>query len=349
MTPSAWQGTFMRKVSLAVAITFAMVLCGSRADAGPVLDGVKARGQLVCGLGTPTAGFMQTDRQGKWTGFAVDICRAVSAAVLRDASKVKYIPLAAAQRFPALQAGQIDLLVANSTYTLARDAGQGVDFTGIYYYDGQGFLVKRAGAKAVKDLHRASICFQSATTTEVNLADYFGAQKLRFTAFPFDRMEEAWAAFLAGRCEALTADISTLHALRAGNAQHAKDYTILAQAISKEPFSPAVRHGDDQFADIVRWTLYAMIEAEEHGITSGNVDEKLKSGHATIKTMLGATPGMGKALGVDEKWVYDIVKQVGNYGESYDRNLGDGSALKIPRSLNALWTKAGILYVPPIR
>jgi general L-amino acid transport system substrate-binding protein len=340
----------MRKIMLATAIGLAAALLALRAEAGPVLDGVKARGQLVCGLGNPTAGFMQADRQGKWTGFAVDICRAVAAAVLRDASKVKYVSLAAAQRFPALQTGQIDLLVANSTYTLSRDAGQGVEFTGIYYYDGQGFLVKRPGGfKIVKDLHRANICFQSATTTEANLADYFRGQKMRFTPFPFDRMEEARSAFLAGRCEALTADISTLHAILAGNAQHAKDYAMLGQVISKEPFSAAVRHGDDQFADIVRWTLYAMVEAEERGITSRNVDEMLKSNHSTIKSILGVTPGMGKALGVDDKWAYDIVKQVGNYGESYDRNLGDGSPLKIPRSLNALWTKAGILYAPPLR
>jgi general L-amino acid transport system substrate-binding protein len=339
----------MRKIMLAAAIAFAAVLAGQRVEAGPVLDAVKARGQLVCGVGEPTAGFMQVDRQGKWTGFAVDICRAVAAAILRDASKVKFVPLPAAQRFPALQAGNVDLLVSNSTYTLARDAGQGVDFTGIYYYDGQGFLVKRGGAKAVKDLHRANICFQSATTTEANLADYFRAQKLRFTPFAFDRAEEAKAAFLAGRCDALTADISTLHAILAGNAQLAKDYAVLPQAISKEPFSAIVRQGDDQFADIVRWTLFAMIEAEEYGITSKNVDEMLKNGHPTLKSILGVTPGMGKALGVDDRWVYDIVKQVGNYGESYDRNLGNGSSLKIPRSLNALWSKAGILYVPPIR
>jgi general L-amino acid transport system substrate-binding protein len=209
--------------------------------------------------------------------------------------------------------------------------------------------VKRSGAKNVKDLHRANICFQSATTTEANLADYFRAQKIRFTAFPFDRMDEALAAFLAGRCEALTADISALHAIRVGNAQHAKDYAVLAQAISKEPFSPSVRQGDDQFADIVRWTLFAMIEAEEYGITSKNVDEMLKSDNPTIKRILGATPGMGKALGVDEKWVYNIIKQVGNYGESFDRNVGMGSPLKIPRGQNALWTQGGLQYAPPIR
>jgi general L-amino acid transport system substrate-binding protein len=208
----------MRKITLAMAIGLAVAVSGHRVDAGPVLDGVKTRGQVVCGLGAPTAGFMQVDRQGKWTGFAVDICRAVAAAILRDANKVKYVSLAAAQRFPALQTGEVDLLVSNSTYTLARDASQGVDFTGIYYYDGQGFLVKRSSAKVIKDLNRANICFQSATTTEANLVDYFRGQKMRFISFAFDRAEEAKAAFLAGRCEALTDDISALHAILAGNA-----------------------------------------------------------------------------------------------------------------------------------
>jgi general L-amino acid transport system substrate-binding protein len=234
-------------------------------------------------------------------------------------------------------------------HTLARDAGLGVDFTGIHYYDSQGFLVKKPGAKSLKDLNHATICVQAGTTTEANLNDYFRANKLRFTPLSFDRADEARAAFVAGRCEAFTADISALYVMLAGNVQYAKDYTVLGQAISKEPFAPAVRHGDNQFADIVRWTLYAMIEAEEYGITSKSVDEMLKSNDPALKRILGVTPGMGKALGVDEKWVYNIVKQVGNYGESYDRNLGDGSPLKIPRSLNALWTKAGILYAPPIR
>ena len=190
---------------------------------------------------------------------------------------------------------------------------------------------------------------QAGTTTEANLTDYFRANKLRFTPLSLDRADEARTAFFAGRCDAFTADISALYGILAASPQYAKDYTVLAQAISKEPFAPAVRHGDNQFADIVRWSLYAMIEAEEHGITSKNVDAMLKNNNVAIMDMLGVTPGMGKALGVDDKWAYNIVKQVGNYGESYDRNLGDGSPLKIPRSLNALWTKAGILYVPPIR
>jgi general L-amino acid transport system substrate-binding protein len=301
-----------------------------------------------CAASAP-ASRVSCNRQGKWTGFAVDICRAVSATLFADASKVKYVPLEPARRFPALQAGEVDLLVSNSTYTLARDAGLGVEFAGIYYYDSQGFLVKKSGAKHLKDLNRATICVQPATTTEANLSDYFRANKMRFTPLTIDRAAEARAAFLTGRCDALTADISALYALLASNAQYAKDYAVLPQAISKEPFAPAVRHGDNQFADIVRWTLYAMIEAEENGITSKNVDEMLRSDNPAIRRMLGVTPGMGKALGVDEKWAYNIIKQVGNYGESYDRNLGDGSPLRIPRSLNALWTNAGILYAPPLR
>ncbi len=333
---------------LSAGLGLAVGLIAYRADAGPVLDAVKARGQLVCGVNTGTAGFMQPDRQGKWTGFAVDICRAVAAAIFADASKVKFVPLDAPKRFPALLSGEVDLLASNSTWTLARDAN-GVDFTGIYYYDGQGFMVKQSGIRTVKELNRATICFQAGTTTEANLAEYFRANGLRFIPLSLDSAEQAKAAFLNGKCDALTDDISSLHVIMASNPRYSKDYTVLAQAISKEPFSPAVRQGDNQFADIVRWTQFAMVEAEEYGITSKNVDELLKSDNPSIKRILGVTPGMGKALGVDEKWVYNIVKQVGNYGESYDRNLGAGSPLKIDRSLNALWTKAGILYAPPIR
>lgn len=339
----------MGKGIVAMAIGVAMALFGHRADAGPVLDAVKGRGQLLCGVSTGTPGFMQSDKQGKWTGFSVDICRAVSTAIFGDANKVKYVPLEPNQRFPALQAGQVDLLVSNSTYTLARDAGLGVEFTGIYYYDSQGFLVKKARVRSLKDLSRPTICVQAGTTTEANLGDYFRANKIRFTPLTLDRAEEARAAFFADRCDAFTADMSALYGILADNAQYGKDYAVLPLAISKEPFSPAVRHGDPQFADIVRWTLFAMIGAEEHGITSKNVDTMLKSNNVEVKDLLGVTPGMGKALGVDEKWAYNVVKQVGNYGESYDRNLGEGSPFKIPRTLNALWTKAGILYAMPIR
>ncbi|MBI2735792.1 MAG: amino acid ABC transporter substrate-binding protein [Rhodospirillales bacterium] len=339
-------------MTLAAATALAAVLAGHRVEAGPVLDAVKARGQIVCGISDGRPGFAQADAQGRWRGFAVDICRAVAATILRDANKAKFVALTAAKRFPALQAGEVDLLVSDSTYTLARDAGQGVEFTGIYYYDSQGFLVKKSGAKTIKDakdLHRAMICYQTGTTSEANLTDYFAANRMRFVSFAFERSAEARDAFLAGRCDALTSDLSALYAILAAKPQHAVDYAILRQTIAKEPLGPAVRQGDPQFADIVRWTLYAMIEAEEYGVTARNVDEMLKSPHATIKEILGVTPGMGKALGVDDRWVYNIVKQVGNYGESYDRNLGGGSPLGIPRSLNAQWTKGGILYAPPIR
>jgi general L-amino acid transport system substrate-binding protein len=339
----------MNKGTLAIAVGVAMALIGNGAEAGPVLDAVKSRGQLLCGVSAGGPGFMQSDQQGKWKGFSVDICRAVSAAIFGDASKVKYIPLEATQRFPALQAGQVDLLVSNSTYTLSRDAGLGVEFTGIYYYDSQGFLVKKARVRALKDLSRPTICVQAGTTSEANLAEYFRANKIRYTPLTLDRADEARAAFFADRCDAYTADISALYGILASNPQYGKDLGILPQAISKEPFAPAVRHGDPQFADIARWTLFAMIAAEEYGVTSKNIDAMLKSDNVAVKDLLGVTPGMGKALGVDEKWAYNIVKQVGNYGESYDRNLGDGSPLKIPRSLNALWTKAGILYAPPVR
>ena len=339
----------MIKRVLAAAIVLATALAGHRADAGPVLEAVKARGQLVCGVSTGRAGFAQTDAQGRWSGLTIDICRAVAIAILRDAGKVKFVPLTPAKRFAALQAGEVDVLVSDATYTLARDAGLGIDFTGIYYYDSQGFLVKKSGPKTLKDLHRAMICFQSGTTSEANLADYFAANKMRFTPFPFEQPAEAQAAFVAGRCDALTDDLTALYGLVASKPQYASEYAILPQSIGKEPLASAVRHGDAQFADIVRWTLFAMIEAEEYGITSRNADEMLKSNHPKIKNILGVNPGMGEALGVDDRWVYNIVKQIGNYGESYDRNLGSGSPLKIPRTLNALWTKAGILYPPPIR
>lgn len=295
------------QIMLAAAIAFAAVLAGHRVEAGPVLDAVKARGQLVCDVGESTAGFMQVDRQGKWTGFAVDICRAVAAAILRD-------------------------------------AGQGVDFTGIYYYDGQGFLVKRGGAKAVKDLHRANICFQAATTTEANLADYFRAQKLRFTPFAFDRAEEAKAAFLAGRCDALTASPPFTQSSPAtpSSPRTTRPAAVHFQGTVQRDRSPGRR-------SIHRHRALDPVRHDRGRGVRHHLQERRRDADPTIKSILCVTPGMGKALGVDDRWVYAIVKQVGNYGESYDRNLGDGSPLKISRGLNALWTTGGLLYVPPIR
>jgi general L-amino acid transport system substrate-binding protein len=320
------------------------------AHAGKDLDAVKARGQLICGVSTGVAGFAQADSQGKWGGLDVDTCRAVAAAIFGDADKVKFVPTTAQQRFTALQSGEVDMLARTTTWTLTRDTALGFDFTGVNYYDGQGFMVsKKLGVKSAKELNGATVCVQPGTTTELNLADYFRANKMSFKPVVIEKVEEVRAAFFAGRCDVFTTDASGLYSTRAANAPNPDDYIILPEIISKEPLGPVVRHGDNQFGDIVRWALFAQLEAEEYGITSKNVDEMLKSENPGIKRILGVTPGMGKALGVDEKWVYDIVKQVGNYGEMFDRNVGAGSPLKIDRGLNKLWTQGGLQYAPPIR
>ncbi len=340
----------LKKYMAAGAIAAGLVSIAGTAQAGKDLDAVKARGQLICGVSTGVAGFASADSQGKWTGIDVDVCRAVSAAIFGDSEKVKYVPTTAQQRFTALQSGEVDLLARTTTYTLTRDTALGFDFTGVNYYDGQGFMVnKKLGVKSAKELNGATVCVQPGTTTELNLADYFRTNKMTFKPVVIEKIEEVRAAFFAGRCDVFTTDASGLYATRAANAPTPNDYIILPEIISKEPLGPVVRHGDNQFADIVRWALYAMIEAEEYGITSKNVDEMLKSENPSIKRILGVTPGMGKALGVDEKWVYNIVKQVGNYGESFDRNVGMGSPLKIARGQNALWTQGGLQYAPPIR
>jgi general L-amino acid transport system substrate-binding protein len=343
----------MRLFMSAAAAMAAVVLGAGGASAGPVLDAVKARGQLICGVGTGTAGFMLADSQGKWKGLSVDICRAVSAAIFGDADKVRYQPLTSQQRFTALQSGEVDLLSNNTTVTLARDTQLGLDFAGIYYYDGQSFLVpKKLGVKSAKELNGATVCVAPGTTSELNLADYFRANKMSFKPVVIEHVDEIRAAFFSGRCDVYSTDVSSLAATRVANVPPpatADDYMILPETISKEPLGPMVRHGDNQFADIVRWALYAMLEAEEYGITSQNVDDMLKSDNPTIKRILGVTPGMGKALGVDEKWAYTIVKRVGNYGESFDRNVGMGSPLKLERGLNKLWTQGGLQYGMPIR
>ena len=341
----------MQKSFLAMAIGLAMVFQSGHALAGKDLDAVKARGQLMCGVAVGgIAGFMMVDSQGKWTGMNIDICRAVSAAIFGDSEKVKYVPLSGQQRFTALQSGEVDILSRNTTYTLTRDTALGLDFVGITYYDGQGFMVpKKLGVKSAKELNGASICVLTGSTSELNIADYFRTNKMSFKPVLFEDPDQSRAAFFNGRCDAYSGDQARLYATRVANASNPDDYMVLPEIISKEPLGPVVRHGDNQFADIVRWALYAMIEAEEYGITSKNIDEMMKSDNPTIKRILGVTPGMGKALGVDEKWVYNIIKQVGNYGESFERNVGAGSPLKIARGQNALWTQGGLQYAPPIR
>ncbi len=341
----------MQKLLLATAVGLAAVFPSGHALAGKDLDAVKARGVLICGVAAGgLAGFMLADSQGKWKGLDVDVCRAVAAAIFGDSEKVKYTPVSAQQRFTALQSGEVDMLSNNTTWTLTRDTALGLDFTGITYYDGQGFMVnKKLGVKSAKELNGATVCVPSGSTTELNLADYFRANKMTLKPVVFDDIDQIRGAFFAGRCDVYTGDRVRLYATRAANAPNPDDYVILPEIISKEPLGPVVRHGDNQFADIVRWAQYAMIEAEEYGITSKNVDEMLNSENPSIKRILGVTPGMGKALGVEERWVYTIVKQVGNYGEAFERNLGMGSPLKIDRGLNKLWTEGGILYAPPIR
>jgi len=340
----------LKKYMAAGVVAATLVGAAGAAYAGKDLDAVKARGSLICGVSTGVAGFAAADSQGKWTGLDVDTCRAIAAAIFGDADKVKFVPTTAQQRFTALQSGEVDLLVRTTTWTLTRDTALGFDFTGVNYYDGQGFMVnKKLGVKSAKELNGASICVLTGSTSELNIADYFRTNKMTFKPVLFEDPDQSRAAFFSGRCDAYSGDQARLYATRVANAPNPDDYIVLPEIISKEPLAPAVRHGDNQFADIVRWTQYAMVEAEEYGITSKNVDEMLKSDNPTIKRILGVTPGMGKALGVDEKWVYNIVKQVGNYGESFERNVGQGSPLKIERGLNKLWTQGGLQYAPPIR
>jgi general L-amino acid transport system substrate-binding protein len=320
-------------------------------NAGTTFDAIKARGVLNCGVHTGLAGFGAPDEKGEWAGLDVDVCRAVAAAMFGDAKKVKYVPLTTQQRFTALQSGEIDMLSRNTTVTSQRDTELGMNFGPVNFYDGQGFLVskKLAKVKSAKDLKGATICVLPGTTTELNLTDYFRANKMNFKPVVIEKQDELAAAFFAGRCDAITSDSSQLASIRASQAPKPDDYMLLPELISKEPFATAVRHGDDQWFDLVKWTVYAMFEAEERGITSANVDSMKGGSDPTIKRLLGETPGLGKALGVNEDWAYQIVKQVGNYGESYERNVGANSKLKLPRGYNQPWNKGGLMYALPIR
>ena len=332
------------------AVAIASVGLATTAQAGKTLDAVKARGQVICGVNTSGPGFSNADSQGKWTGLDVDFCRSVAAAVLKDASKVKYVPLNSQQRFASLQAGEIDVLSRNSTWTLTRDASLGVVFTGINYYDGQGFMVpKKLKVDSVKKLNGATLCVQAGTTSEKNVADYFAASAMKYKSVVFDTAEAITSAFFAGRCQVYTTDMSDLAGART-KAPNADDYVILPQVISKEPLGPSVRRGDDEWFEIVRWTLFAQLEAEENGLTQANVDEqKTSNKDPGVQRFLGVSEDTGKLLGLDAEWAYRIVKQVGNYGESFERNLGPKSPVGLPRGVNNLWTKGGLMYAPPIR
>lgn len=328
----------------------ALMTGASAAWAGKTLDTIKQRGQISCGVNTGLAGFALADSQGKWTGIDVDVCRAIAAAVLGDPEKVKYVPVNAQQRFTALQSGEIDILSRNTTWTLTRDASLGMEFVGVTYYDGQGFMVpKRLKITSAKQLRGASICVQSGTTTEKNLNDYFRSVNVPIKPVVFEGLEAAVKAFFSGRCQAYTTDASGLASTRAKDAPKPDDYVILPDLISKEPLGPAVRRGDDEWFTIAKWVGYALLEAEEYGVTKANVDQQKASTNPAVQRLLGVSEDMGKLLGLDREWAVRAIKAVGNYGEMFERNVGSGSTLKLPRGINNLWTKGGVMYAPPVR
>ena len=338
----------MKRFNLFVVVVMAVVLTAGFALAG-TLDEVRARGHIIAGVNGGVFGFSMPDDKGVWKGLDVDTARAVAVAVFGDASKVKFTALTAVQRLPALQAKEIDVLCRNTTQTLTREATNGLNFTQENYYDGQGFLVpKKLGVKSAKELGGATVCVLPGTTTEMNAADFFRANNLKWKPVVIEQTAELSKAFFAGRCDVLTSDASQLAAHRSV-APSPADYVLLPEIISKEPLAPVVRHGDDQWYDIVNFTVMALINAEEMGITSKNVDQMAKSTNPGIQRFLGVAPGMGKALGLDEKWAYNIIKQVGNYGEIYERNVGPNTQLGLERGLNALWTEGGIMYAAPFR
>lgn len=333
--------------SVVAASTAMMATTASAADS--TLDKVLSQGFITCGVSTGLPGFSNPNSKGEWEGIDVEYCQALAAAVLGDKSKVKYVPLTAKERFTALQSGEIDVLSRNTTWTLQRDAALGLNFVGVNYYDGQGFMVKKdLGVKSAKELDGASVCVQSGTTTELNLADYFRNTGMKYKPVVFDTAAQTSKGFDAGRCDALTTDQSGLYALRL-NLTDPNVAVVLPEIISKEPLGPVVRQDDDKWFNVAKWTLNAMVNAEEYGITSKNADEMLKSSDPNIKRILGLDGPKGKGLGIRDDWGYQIVKQVGNYGESFERTVGKGSPLQIARGANALWNAGGFMYAPPLR
>ena len=339
----------MKRSGVAIAFSVAASLAATAASAQATLNNVKQKGFLVCGSNTALPGFGIPDAQGNWTGFDVDYCRAYAAAIFNDPTKVRFIPLAGKDRFTALQSGEVDVLVRNSTWTMSRDTQLGLDFPAVNYYDGQGFMVrKKLGVSSAKELNGATICTQQGTTTELNLADFFRSNNIKYEVVAFATADETFKAYDTGRCDAFTTDGSALFAerLRASNPD---EHVVLPEIISKEPFGLAVRHGDNQWGDLVRWVHYALVNAEEFGVTKANVDQMTKSDNPEIKRLLGTEGKFGEAVGLTNDWVVRIVKHMGNYGEIFERTIGEGSPLKIKRGLNALWTKGGLQYGIPIR
>ncbi len=336
----------MKRIASILALSFLLIAQSATAQ---TLKTVKDRGILNCGANGTLAGFGLPDAQGNWAGLDVDVCRAIAAAIFNDATKVKFVPLSAKDRFTALQSGEVDVLARNTTWTSSRDTSLGLNFAGVDYYDGQGFMVRKAlKVNSALELNGASVCVQQGTTTELNLADFFRAHKMTLKSVTFATANEAIKAYDAGRCDAYTTDASGLYAERLRLA-NASDHIVLPEIISKEPLGPAVRHGDDQWFDVVKWVLFAMLNAEELNITQKNVDDMTKSTNPEIKRFVGTEGNYGEQLGLTKDWAVRIVKLVGNYGELFERNVGQGSPLKIERGLNKLWSKGGIQYAPPIR
>lgn len=324
------------------------ILCFTILSEAITLENVKEKGELHCGVSTGIPGFSNPDEKGMWTGIDVDFCRAVAAAALGDANKVKYLPLTTKQRFPALQTGDIDVLSMSTTWTMTRDTSLALNFVGVSYYDGQGFMVnKKVGVTSALELDGREVCIQAETTNEKNLADFFEKHKMGYKPIFFDTAEQVMAGFKTGSCEVITSDQSLLYALRTKLADP-QNAVILPEIISKEPLGPVVRQGDDGWFNLVRWTLFILINAEELGVSSENVDDMKSSMHPNIRRLLGLDGIGGKGLGLDNEWAYRVIKQVGNYSEIFERNVGQNSPLKIERGLNALWNRGGIQYAPPV-
>jgi general L-amino acid transport system substrate-binding protein len=338
----------MKREIFVFGVAFALGFAVAPACA-QTLKTVKDRGSLLCGVSQGIAGFSLPDDKGNWSGLDVEFCRAIAAAIFNDASKVKFVPLSSKDRFTALQSNAIDVLSRNSTWTSSRDTSLGLNFAAVNYYDGQGFMVRKAlKVNSALELNGASVCTQTGTTTELNLADYFRSNNMKYEVIAFATADETIKAYDGGRCDVFTTDVSQLYAERL-KLTNINDHVILPEIISKEPLGPVVRHGDDQWFDIVKWVHFAMINAEELGVSSKNIDEALKSNQPEIRRLVGTEGAYGEQLGLTKDWVVRIVKQVGNYGESFDRNVGTSSKLGISRGLNRLWTKGGIQYAPPIR
>lgn len=339
-------GLSWNRVGLLFGIS--LFLANSNAVAA-TLDDVKAKGFLECGVNHGLPGFSESDLKGIWRGMDVDICRGLSAAIFGSADKVKFVPLTAKERFTALQSGEVDILSRNTTWTMTRDTALGLNFAGVTYYDGQGFMVrKKLGVTSVLELSGITICTQSGTTTEMNVGDYFNSRKMPFKLITFSKTEETVQAYEAGDCDAFTSDASQLYAYRLKLADP-DAHVVLPEIISKEPLGPVVRQGDDQWFNLVKWTVFALLEAEELGITSTNIDEMRNSENPSVRRILGLEGDLGRKLGLDNDWAARLIKVVGNYGEMFERNVGSRSPLKIARGVNRLWNKGGIQYAPPVR